>query len=225
MNYLRLAHEREAFQRVFYDGTEVYVNKLAIRNDLLLQKTERAFTDRRALQGFPAKAHHRSYAGFKAIHRHLFQDLYVWAGKERTYTTGRGPLPFAVPEHIAAWMERQFSELKRANYLANLAVNDFAEVAARLVNEINSMKSTRRIHSSTEMAVHSAFGSVCLQEMPATASQLPRLTDNSGTKHHVLALSIPITHRWQLLSRTESKRCNTPPHSAWFIPRTAFSLP
>jgi cell filamentation protein len=138
MNYLRSAHERAAFQRVFYDGTEVYVNRLAIRDVTLLEKTERAFTDRRALQGFPAKAHHRSYAGFKAIHRHLFQDLYDWAGKERTYTTGRGPLPFAVPEHISSWTEQQFSELKRVNFLADTAVHEFADAAARLVNEINA---------------------------------------------------------------------------------------
>lgn len=90
MSYLRTASEHTAYRRAFYPDTETYVNKLGIRDRKHLEATERALTSRRALLGFPLQAHCRSYGGFKAIHRHLFQDLYAWAGKERRYTTGRG---------------------------------------------------------------------------------------------------------------------------------------
>ena len=117
MSYLRTAAERAAYSRIFYPDTETYVTKLGIRDCERLEATERALTGRRALLGFPPQAHCRSYAGFKAIHRHLFQDLYAWAGKERRYTTGRGSIPFAVPEHIASWMRQQFRQLAQERYL------------------------------------------------------------------------------------------------------------
>ena len=138
MSYLRSAHERAAYRRVVYGNSDVYGNKLEIRDGALLEQTERALTDRRALQGFPARANHCSFAGYKAIHRHLFQDLYAWAGTERQYTSCRGPLPFAVPLHIAAWMVRQFADLERDRYLVGRTLDGFADAAARYVNEINA---------------------------------------------------------------------------------------
>jgi fido (protein-threonine AMPylation protein) len=138
VSYLRTANERAAYSRTFYQGSDVYINKLGIRDQKLLEETERTLTDRRAAEGFPARAHHRSYAGFKAIHRHLFQDLYQWAGRERNYTTGRGSAPFAVPAYIAGWMEDLFKQLARDRYLVGRTKQDFAAAAARYVNEINA---------------------------------------------------------------------------------------
>ena len=138
MSYLRNANERTAFNRTFYQGTDVYVNKLGIRDRTLLEETERSLTDRRAAEGFPPRAHHRTYAGFKAIHRHLFQDLYLWAGRERNYTTGRGAVPFAVPRYITGSMESLFKQLARDGYLVGRSERDFAAEAAKYVNEINA---------------------------------------------------------------------------------------
>jgi cell filamentation protein len=138
VSYLRTAHERAAYERTFYPGTETLVNKLDIRDPVLLEQAERAITSRRAREGLPTGADCRSYEGFKAIHRHLFQDLYAWAGEERTYTTARGPIPFAVPEHIAPWMEKQFAELARLECLQGTTPAEFAAGAGRIVNEINA---------------------------------------------------------------------------------------
>lgn len=138
MSYLRSEHERAAFKRVFYPGTDVYVNKLGIRDAAELAAVEREFTSERADQGFPRNATFRTYAGFRAIHRHLFRDLYSWAGKERRYTTGRGSIPFAVPEHIGPWMQKQFNQLAQEGYLVGLSRDEFAAAAARYVNEINA---------------------------------------------------------------------------------------
>ncbi len=138
MSYLRTAHERETYRRTFYRDTEVYINKLGIRDQRTLEATERRLTEDRAAEGFPARAHHRTYAGFKAIHRHLFQDLYSWAGRERNYTTGRGSVPFAVPEYIKRWMEDLFRQLARDGYLVGRSKKDFSAEAARYVNEINA---------------------------------------------------------------------------------------
>ncbi len=138
MSYLRNANERVAYSKTFYADTEVYVNKLGIRDLTVLEATERRLTEDRADEGFPVRAHYRTYAGFKAIHRHLFQDLYKWAGRERNYTTGRGSIPFAVPAYIKPWMEDFFTQLARDGYLVGCRKKELAADAARYVNEINA---------------------------------------------------------------------------------------
>jgi cell filamentation protein len=121
-----------------YPGTSVYVNKLDIRDHASLEKVERYLAATRAKQGFPTRATCRTYIGFKAIHRHLFQDIYGWAGQERRYTTGRGAAPFAVPEYIETWMTQQFTTLRAEKYLAGRSIDEFALAAAKYVNEINA---------------------------------------------------------------------------------------
>ena len=75
--------ERAAFERVFYPDSRVLVNELGLRDAASLDAAERLFTDTRIEEGMPAAAAEPTYAGFKAIHHHLFQDLYAWAGQER----------------------------------------------------------------------------------------------------------------------------------------------
>lgn len=130
--------ERSEYEKVVYPGTQVLVNELGIREAATLDAAERLFTDMRIAEGLPTECTEPTYSAFKAIHHHLFQDLYSWAGQERKYTSGRGLAPFAVPEQIEPWMERQFEDLRTAGQLHGLAPDAFAVQAAALVNEINA---------------------------------------------------------------------------------------
>lgn len=138
MSFGRSAREEDAYRRSLYPGTEILRNRLDIRDAKRLEAAERYLVDRRLREGLPPDARNQTYAGFKAIHRHLFQDVYDWAGQERHYTTGRGQTPFAVPEYIAPWMEKRFALLKAENHLIGLKPADFAKRAAEHVNEINA---------------------------------------------------------------------------------------
>jgi fido (protein-threonine AMPylation protein) len=130
--------ERAEYEKVFYPGTQILVNELGLRDAAALDAAERLFTDIRVTEGLPPICSEPTYVAFKAIHHHLFQDLYSWAGSERNYTTGRGPAPFAVPGQIAPWMERQFEAFRVAKELHGLSPDVFAEKAAVMVNEINA---------------------------------------------------------------------------------------
>lgn len=130
------SREDPAFRWVVYAGTTVFRNKLGIRNQTLLDEAEREFAAVRAAQLFPRAAHCRSYAGFRAIHRHLFQDLYPWAGKERR---GSGLVPFPEPEYIGPMMEQVFQALGRDGYLVGSSRPQLARSAAYYVNEINAV--------------------------------------------------------------------------------------
>jgi len=143
MSLGRSAREEAEFERHHYPHHDkkyppVLINKDGVHNFLEQQEIERRRVVERLRQGFPSDAHERSYTGFKALHRHMFQDVYQWAGQERTYTTGRGAAPFAPPEHITPWMEKRFELFRRENRLIGLGKKDFATRAAEHVNEINA---------------------------------------------------------------------------------------
>ena len=57
-------------------------NKLNIRNASALEAAERELVAHRLLEPVPPGDFDLEH--LKAIHRHLFQDLYAWAGEVRT---------------------------------------------------------------------------------------------------------------------------------------------
>jgi cell filamentation protein len=134
----RSGREEAEYRRFRYPGTDTLINLLGIRDPAVLEQAERRLVKSRLGQGLPNDADPTTYEGFLAIHRHLFQDVYAWAGRERTYTTGRGPVPFATPENIRPWMEEQFAALKGRDFLRNLPPCGFAREVAELVNEMNA---------------------------------------------------------------------------------------
>lgn len=135
----RSAREEAEYQKIIWPGTGTYRNKLGIRDPVELEMAERMIVSRRVEQGFPAQCTPYTYEGFRALHHHMFQDLYDWAGKERRYTSGRGPVPFAAPEHIGTWVEKQFATLDaRQKFHMRRDRTAFVTQAATLVNEINA---------------------------------------------------------------------------------------
>ncbi|MGI4880252.1 MAG: hypothetical protein ACRYG4_22510, partial [Janthinobacterium lividum] len=63
-----------------------------------------------------------SAVGFQAIHRHLFQDLYTWAGEIRTVglRNPREAAEFARPTLIAGVLDKQFRTFASQGDLAGL---------------------------------------------------------------------------------------------------------
>ena len=53
----RTAREQEAYAKVVYPGTDVYVNKLDIRDQTTLDQVDRDLSALRAEQAFPRSAH------------------------------------------------------------------------------------------------------------------------------------------------------------------------
>jgi cell filamentation protein len=125
-----------------YPGPDprVPINKLGHRNWEDLSHWEAIFVAKRS-KTIPLDAQELTYNGFKALHGHLFQDIYEWAGRERTYTTGRnqgrGP-SFARPEHIARQAEAQFRTFENKNRFVGMNADEFAHASADFINEINA---------------------------------------------------------------------------------------
>lgn len=141
MQWGRNARETAAYERLMYPGAEprVPVNRLDIRDATRLHAVEFEITTLRMQQGLPHSALSLTCGGYLEIHRHLFQDLYEWAGQLRPYTTARNvDAPFAAPENITTWMQRQFAILAEKNLLRDLELAVFADELAPLANELNA---------------------------------------------------------------------------------------
>ena len=74
-------------------------NKLGINDSLELAREEERLTKKRALELYDnkilAKFEVGTFAGLKAIHGYLFQDIYPFAGKMRTVNIAKGHFRFA----------------------------------------------------------------------------------------------------------------------------------
>ena len=124
-----------------YENSTVLVNKLDLRNQAELDDFEAEISNARADEPLPAG--NLNFAHYCAIHHHLFQDVYDWAGKVRTVRISKQGNPFCFPEHIEAQATKLFSELAASSFLANLSSEQFAERAAHFLSELNAIHAYR----------------------------------------------------------------------------------
>ncbi|MBE5452995.1 hypothetical protein E3G45_004985 [Mycobacteroides abscessus] len=76
----------------FIPGTTVLANKLGVTSADDLEFYEGLHSGNRIaelLTGSAAPPRRLDYTGFQHVHRHLFQDVYPWAGEPRTTPLGR----------------------------------------------------------------------------------------------------------------------------------------
>jgi fido (protein-threonine AMPylation protein) len=79
----------------------------------------------------------------QAIHRHIFQDVYPWAGEFRTVNISRsGQFPFAFSEHIIPSLDRLSVDLEKERYLGNNA--ETTRAWRRRFRRLLIMKTTRQ---------------------------------------------------------------------------------
>ena len=120
-----------------YKGTTVLKNRLGTRDPLVLEAFELEMTALRAAEPLP---HGRfDAAHYRAVHRHLFRDVYAWAGRYRTVRTAKGGNWFCFPEHIPNEMNRIFRELREQAFLSGRTFDDFIEGASHFLADLNAV--------------------------------------------------------------------------------------
>ena len=88
-------------------------------------------------------------AHLKSIHWHLFRDTYAWAGQVRTVDISKGNTRFANHQFIDSEMRKIAVALLEDNYLAGLAMEEFASKAAYYLSEINAIHPFREGNGRT----------------------------------------------------------------------------
>lgn len=118
-----------------YPGTRILKNKLGIRDARALDKAERLFSADRAAEGAPEGD--LDLAHLKAIHRHLFQDIYDWAGEIRTVEISKDGSQFMFRRFIESGMADVHRRIVVANYFTGLSKEVFAAVAGEIIGDVN----------------------------------------------------------------------------------------
>jgi cell filamentation protein len=140
-----------------YLGTDVLKNVPGLRNARQLAAFEATKTaqriyeiSRKPLPGNFDTAH------LKAIHKHVFQDVFPWAGEFRTTMLGNAerigqpPIWFTPPHLLEHEAQRIFDSLHRMNFLRGLGRMEFSADAALLLAQINKLHPFREGNGRTQ---------------------------------------------------------------------------
>lgn len=87
-----------------------------------------------------------------AIHRHIFQDVYTWAGRFRTVRIAKGGNPFCFPENIKKEMNRLFARLAADRRFEGLDGLTFSRKSAHFLAELNAIHAFREGNGRAQLA-------------------------------------------------------------------------
>lgn len=140
----------ESSDGYLYPGTDVLRNKADIRSQAKLNHFEYLKTARREADApsFPMTA-----AGYKGLHKHLFDDVYDWAGKVRTVNITKQGSEFSRAASISDELDSRFQRLGWDRQLRDLSADRFAIGAAHHIAELNGIHPFREGNGRT-MRVH-----------------------------------------------------------------------
>lgn len=133
-----------------YKDSDVLINKLNIKDEKVLEETERKLVYIR--QG---ELHKKPIIGnldfehLKNIHKFLFQDLYRWAGEVRNCNIAKQDL-FCLTQNIEAYANDIFSNLKRKNYFIGFPEEMLIEALVDLFCDINALHPFREGNGRTQ---------------------------------------------------------------------------
>jgi len=120
-----------------YKGTTILKNKLRLRDAERLAALEAELTSLRGEEALPDGD--LGVRHYLSIHRHLFQDVYGWAGEIRTIRVSKGDAVFCYPENITRELDRIFAWLVEQDFLKGLDRATFAAKAAHFLAELNAV--------------------------------------------------------------------------------------
>ncbi|CAN7465363.1 Fic/DOC family protein [Neorhizobium sp. LjRoot104] len=132
-----------------YPGTGVLRNKLGLTEANKLDYYEREIVTMRAREDIPQGAFDLKH--LKAIHRHLFQDIFEWAGQVRTVEISKGESQFQFRQYIETGMADVHRRIVKSNLLRGLERPVFAAEAARIIGDVNYVHPFREGNGRTQL--------------------------------------------------------------------------
>lgn len=142
-----------------YRGTNVLKNKAGIRDAETLEAFELEMTSMAAVEPIPGGRFDAAH--LKAIHRHLFKDVYSWAGQIRKVRIQKGTNAFCYPEYISGELDRLLRPLNKGRALDNLAGDLFVEKATHILAELNAIHPFREGNGRTQLTFMALLSAHC----------------------------------------------------------------
>lgn len=134
-----------------YNGTEVLINKKGFTTEEEIKEYETYCTLLRLSELYmnPIKGKF-DFEHLKAIHRHIFQDVYYFAGELRSENIAKGNFMFAPLQFLGEYATGLFQELKEEKFLVGLSFDLFIERLAYFMSEINVLHPFREGNGRTQ---------------------------------------------------------------------------
>lgn len=120
-----------------YAGTSVLINRENIRDAAELAAFERLMTAQRLSEGLADIA--LTPQGYCSLHRHLFQDVYDWAGRPRTVDIAKSNSMFCLAAYVDRELDKRLAAIRAENGLRGLVADLFAARAAEHCSELNAI--------------------------------------------------------------------------------------
>lgn len=122
-----------------YKGTTVLINSRDYRDQASLTLFENDRIARRSMD-LPESVRRGALdaAHFRAIHKHLFQDVYAWAGEYRAINISKGQSSFAKAPILDPLGEAIFGKLAREDHLRGLDKATFVDKLTGYYAEVNA---------------------------------------------------------------------------------------
>ena len=147
-----------------YPETRVLRNLLDIRDPVALEAFEADVTIHRLaeLHAYPVTGRFDA-AHLKVIHKHIFQDVYGWAGQFRTVDMSKSGSLFARAPYIESALQELLAGLHREDFLRRAAIDEFAKRAGFYLTELNAVHPFREGNGRAqreflrELAVQAGF--------------------------------------------------------------------
>ncbi len=132
-----------------YPGSTVLRNRLGIRSAADLDQIERRLVIQRTREGLPTGDFDLPHV--QAIHRHLFQDVYDWAGQVRTVEISKGGQPFQPMRYIQTGMDYVHRQIVASDYLKGLTRAGFSTRAGEIIGNVNHVHPFREGNGRTQL--------------------------------------------------------------------------
>ncbi len=134
---------------VYPDAPNALRNRLGIKDVSEIDTIERVFVARRIRVGVPVGQFDAPH--IKAIHKHLFQDMYEWAGEFRTVELAKGGHKFQLVGYLETGIANIHSRLIQRKFLSGLARSIFAQEVASIIGDLNYVHPFREGNGRTQL--------------------------------------------------------------------------
>ncbi len=131
-----------------YPNSFVLKNKFDLHDPQELDRAERLAVRVRVEQGVPSGSFDLKH--LQAIHKHLFQDVYEWAGELRKTNIAKSHW-FMPHDRIEMAMSDVTKRLRAGNYLKDLKTDQFAKQAGIIIGDVNHIHPFREGNGRTQM--------------------------------------------------------------------------
>ncbi len=118
-----------------YPETQVLRNRADLHDPEDLEAFELEITSLRADEPLPGGDFDATH--YSAVHHHIFQDVYEWAGQYRTVRTAKDGNAFCYPEHIESMMKRLFESI--SEILSSESQSQFLDRVTDFLAELNAI--------------------------------------------------------------------------------------